>query len=62
MTPLEMADAYSTLANGGLHVPPTIINKIVFPDGSVGNFGDPKQTRVFTAGRGLRGHHRCSRA
>ena len=34
VTPLEMADAYSTVANGGSHVPATIINKIVFPDGS----------------------------
>ena len=35
VTPLEMADAYSTLANGGSHVPATIINTITFPDGSV---------------------------
>jgi penicillin-binding protein 1A len=50
VTPLEMADAYSTLANGGSHVPLTIINKIVFPDGSSRNFGDPAHTRVFTDG------------
>jgi penicillin-binding protein 1A len=50
VTPLEMADAYSTLANGGSHVPPTIINKVVFPDGSVRNFGDPPHKRVFTDG------------
>jgi penicillin-binding protein 1A len=47
VTPLEMADAYATLANGGIHIPTTIINKVVFPDGSVRNFGDPTQTRVF---------------
>jgi penicillin-binding protein 1A len=50
VTPLEMSDAYSTLANGGTHVPATIINKVVFPDGSSDDFGDLKQTRVFTPG------------
>ncbi len=45
---LQMADAYATLANGGTHVPATIISKIVFPDGSVDNFGNPPQTRVFS--------------
>ena len=50
VTPLEMADAYSTLANGGSHVPATIINKITFPDGSVRDFGDPVQKRIFTDG------------
>ncbi len=34
-TPLQMADAYATIADGGVHHTPTIINKIVFPDGSV---------------------------
>jgi penicillin-binding protein 1A len=47
VTPLEMADAYSTLANGGIHIPTTIIDKVVFPDGSVRNFGNPPQNRVF---------------
>ncbi len=50
VTPLEMADAYGTLANGGSHVPATIINKVVFPDGSDRNFGDPPHTQVFTDG------------
>ena len=50
VTPLEMADAYATLANGGSHVPATIINKVVFPDGSTRNFGDPPPKRVFTDG------------
>ncbi|HEY3726934.1 MAG TPA: transglycosylase domain-containing protein [Solirubrobacteraceae bacterium] len=50
VTPLEMADAYSTLANGGSHVPATIINKVVFPDGSTANFGDSKPKPVFTDG------------
>jgi penicillin-binding protein 1A len=47
VTPLEMADAYATLANGGSHVPATIINKVAFPDGSSRNFGNPAPTRVF---------------
>jgi penicillin-binding protein 1A len=51
VTPLEMADAYGTLANGGTHIPATIINKVVFPDGSSKNFGNPKHTRVFPDGQ-----------
>ncbi len=47
VTPLEMADAYATLANGGLHVPATIIGKVDFPDGSTRDFGNPKTDRVF---------------
>jgi penicillin-binding protein 1A len=50
VTPLEMADAYGTLANGGSHVKATIISRVVFPDGSVRNFGDPPHKRVFTDG------------
>ncbi len=55
VTPLEMADAYSTLANGGSHVPATIINTITFPDGSVRDFGNPAKTRVFTDGEAYAG-------
>jgi penicillin-binding protein 1A len=47
VTPLEMADAYATLADGGSHVPATIIGKVVFPDGSSDNFGNPAHTTVF---------------
>jgi penicillin-binding protein 1A len=50
VTPLEMADAYATLANGGYHVAPTIVTKVEFPDGSVVNLGDPKHQRVFSDG------------
>jgi penicillin-binding protein 1A len=55
VTPLEMADAYSTLANGGSHVPATIINTIKFPDGSVRDFGNPAKARVFTDGEAYEG-------
>jgi penicillin-binding protein 1A len=49
-TMLEMADAYATIANGGAHIPPTILDRVVFPDGSTLNFGDPPRHRVFTDG------------
>jgi penicillin-binding protein 1A len=50
VTPLEMADAYSTLANGGVHVPATAISRVVFPDGSSRTFDNPPYKRVFTDG------------
>jgi penicillin-binding protein 1A len=43
-----MADADATLANGGSHVPPTIINKVVFPDGSSIDLGNPQHKQVFS--------------
>jgi penicillin-binding protein 1A len=54
-TMLEMADAYATLANGGSHVPPTIIDHVVFPGGRVVNLGNPSQNRVFTDGEAYEG-------
>jgi penicillin-binding protein 1A len=50
VSPLQMSDAYATIANGGLHIPATIISKVVFPDGSVVNLGDPTPNRVFSDG------------
>lgn len=50
VTPLEMADAYATLANGGTHIDPTVIDHVVFPDGSVVNLGNPPRHQVFTDG------------
>ena len=35
VTPLEMADAYATLASGGIHHPPQAIVKVVFQNGRV---------------------------
>jgi penicillin-binding protein 1A len=49
-TMLEMADAYATLANGGVHIRPTILNRVVFPDGSSVNLGNPARHRVFSQG------------
>jgi penicillin-binding protein 1A len=50
VTPLMMADAYATLADGGVHHPTTVLNKVVFPDGSSQNLGTSPGTRVFTDG------------
>ena len=36
VSPLEMADAYATIASGGYRNRPTAITKITFPDGQVG--------------------------
>jgi penicillin-binding protein 1A len=46
-TPLQMADAYATIADGGVHHRATIIDKIVWPDGHVRYFGNSQGTRVF---------------
>src|SRR5829696_8153554 len=47
VSPLEMATAYSSIANGGYRVRPTAIKKIAFPDGRV-ETGErlPKRFRV----------------
>jgi penicillin-binding protein 1A len=50
VSPLEMADAYATIANGGYHIAPTSITKVVFPDGKVVNLGDPPRKQVLTTG------------
>jgi penicillin-binding protein 1A len=50
VSPLEMADAYATLASGGVHHPPSAITKVVFPDGSSVDLGAPKGNRVFSYG------------
>jgi penicillin-binding protein 1A len=50
VTTEEMSDAYGTLANGGYHVAPTIISKVVFPDGSSINTSDPSHKQVFSNG------------
>jgi penicillin-binding protein 1A len=50
VTPLEMADAYGTIADNGVHIPETAIAKVVFPDGSVANLGNQPHTQVFSDG------------
>ncbi len=54
-TMLEMADAYATLANGGVHIAPTILSKVVFPGGKVDNLGEAQGNRVFSDGEAYEG-------
>jgi penicillin-binding protein 1A len=49
-TMLEMADANATLANGGVHHSPTILDHVVHPDRSVQNFVNSPGNRVFSYG------------
>jgi len=51
VTPLEMADAYATLANGGIHHDPTAVSKVEFPNGKVDEPGSDAGERVLTPGQ-----------
>ncbi len=49
VTPLEMADVYATLADGGVRNSPIAITKVVFPDGHADtNWGKPHRERVLS--------------
>jgi penicillin-binding protein 1A len=51
VTPLEMANVYATLADGGWHSSPIAITKVVFPDGHVdNNWGKPHRVKVLSEG------------
>jgi penicillin-binding protein 1A len=50
VTPLEMADAYATLANGGVHHDPTAISRVEFPNGNVDEASPDSGDRVLTPG------------
>jgi penicillin-binding protein 1A len=50
VSPLEMANAYATLASGGMRNTPKAILKVEFPDGNTENLGRPKRKRVFSDG------------
>jgi penicillin-binding protein 1A len=51
VTPLEMADVYATLADGGYRNSPIAITKVVFPGGRVdGNWGKPHRVKVLSEG------------
>jgi penicillin-binding protein 1A len=50
VSPLEMANAYATLASGGMRNEPKAILKVEFPDGTSENLGKPKRKRVFSDG------------
>src|SRR3954454_19657795 len=51
VSPLEMADAYATLASGGVHHKPIAITRVEFPDGKSDNLGEVKGNRVMTDGQ-----------
>jgi penicillin-binding protein 1A len=51
VTPLEMADAYATLADGGIHHHPTAISKVEFPSGKVEEVDSGEGDRVLTEGQ-----------
>jgi penicillin-binding protein 1A len=50
VSPLEMADAYATLASGGIRNEPIAIKKVVFPDGKSDDLGKPQRKRVLSDG------------
>jgi penicillin-binding protein 1A len=49
VSPLEMADAYATLAAGGIHRNPVAIRRVVFPGGRVDRPEKPEPRRVVSA-------------
>ncbi len=51
VSPLEMADAYATLANGGIHHDPTAVSRVEFPNGKVENLLSENGKRVLTEGQ-----------
>ncbi len=51
VTPLEQADAYATLANGGVHHDATAIGRVVFPGGKVDEPSAGEGKRVLTPGQ-----------
>ena len=50
VTPLEMADAYATLASGGIHHDPTAIARVEFPTDKVDEPDPDAGNRVLTEG------------
>jgi penicillin-binding protein 1A len=49
VTPLDMANAYATFANSGLHVPPVFVDRIVRADGTILWEHAHTQRRVISA-------------
>ncbi len=48
VSPLEMANAYATLAAGGIRNKPIAILRVKFPDGEHEDLGKPQRERVFS--------------
>ncbi len=51
VTPLEMASAYATLANGGIHHDATAVSRVEFPNGKTDEFDSDPGERVLTPGQ-----------
>ncbi len=49
VSPLDLASAYATLADGGVAYQPTILSKVVFPGGETEQAAQPKGQRVVDA-------------
>ena len=56
VSPLEMARAYATIANGGYRVKPIVVRKVTFPDGHVDVPRQADQDQGLRGRRDLRGH------
>jgi penicillin-binding protein 1A len=50
VSPLEMARAYATIANGGYRMKPIVVRKVTFPDRKPDNLGKPSRHKVFEDG------------
>jgi penicillin-binding protein 1A len=50
VSPLEISNAYATLASGGIRNKPIAIKRVVFPDGHTDDLGEPERERVFSDG------------
>ena len=50
VSPLEMANAFATLASGGIRNTPVAIERVEFPDGDVDEPQEEKRERVFSDG------------
>ncbi|ADB54299.1 transglycosylase domain-containing protein [Conexibacter woesei] len=48
VSPLEMASAYATIANGGIRMSPTVILRVKKPNGQVDELGRVKRKRTFS--------------
>ena len=46
-SPLEMANAYATIASGGWRNKPKAVTEVRFPDGKVDNLGKAQRTKFF---------------
>jgi penicillin-binding protein 1A len=50
VSPLEMANAYATIASGGYRNKPIAIRKVVFHDGKSEDLGKPRRKKMFSDG------------